>query len=131
MVCNRMNHILYKYTTDPSARSLKVYSTNNDKMTVDLTLAVILFIICTCMLQRVWKHIRRVIHTSKIMKNIKFKNDEKVQLLNTNCTICLDDFDIDEKLIVLSDCKHVFHKECINTWLCMKQTCPNCQHAVV
>lgn len=73
-------------------------------------------------------HIIHALHKRRIMKTVTYNEDN---LLNSNCTICLDDFKNNEKLMTLTDCKHVFHKECINTWLDTKQTCPNCQNPIV
>lgn len=39
------------------------------------------------------------------------------------CGICLENYKEKEKVVTLS-CKHIFHKECIETWLSQKQTCP-------
>jgi hypothetical protein len=75
-------------------------------------------------------HIRNYVKMQKRMKTRKY-HEESNSLLNSNCTICLDDFVEDENLVELTQCKHVFHKECINTWFNTKHTCPNCQNTVV
>lgn len=67
----------------------------------------------------------------KISKAIKYVNNESSSLLNSNCTICLDDFEDDDKLIELVECRHVFHKHCLHSWLDQKKSCPNCQHSIV
>lgn len=46
------------------------------------------------------------------------------------CGICMDNYDTDKPIIVLS-CNHHFHKDCCNEWLKIKQTCPNCRCNVI
>mgnify|MGYP000884324585 FL=1 len=43
------------------------------------------------------------------------------------CTICLEDFE-DGQVIRISSCEHIFHKNCIDNWLGIRSTCPNCKH---
>jgi hypothetical protein len=54
------------------------------------------------------------IHYSKIHKD-------------TECSICLESFILDEDIKVLN-CQHIFHPDCINNWLTKcKTTCPVCR----
>jgi Ring finger domain len=45
---------------------------------------------------------------------------------NEICSICCDE--IAPKALVrrMPECKHMFHQKCIDNWLKMKPTCPNC-----
>jgi Ring finger domain len=44
------------------------------------------------------------------------------------CPICIEDFIIDENIVSLPSCKHIFHKDCIQQWLLKKQgCCPMCK----
>ena len=43
-----------------------------------------------------------------------------------NCVICLEDFKDKEKTIALP-CIHVFHSECIKSWLGTHNCCPTCK----
>jgi hypothetical protein len=58
-------------------------------------------------------------------------NDAVDQILATKCTmcsICLDDFESGELLVLLPRCQHAFHKECIQPWLTERQgCCPLCK----
>jgi Ring finger domain len=46
----------------------------------------------------------------------------------TMCSICIDDFETGEELVLLPRCKHAFHKECIYPWLLERQgCCPLCK----
>jgi len=46
-----------------------------------------------------------------------------------NCSICLADFETSEITRILR-CKHVYHKECIDSWLTLNGTCPICRSEV-
>ncbi|KAJ4829482.1 hypothetical protein Tsubulata_001430 [Turnera subulata] len=43
------------------------------------------------------------------------------------CTVCLSDYQPDDLLQQLPICSHAFHKECIDTWLTTRITCPLCR----
>ncbi|ORX71805.1 hypothetical protein DL89DRAFT_217853, partial [Linderina pennispora] len=46
------------------------------------------------------------------------------------CVICLSDFKAG-KILVTLPCSHVFHKDCVRTWLTKKsETCPLCKESV-
>lgn len=47
----------------------------------------------------------------------------------SECPICLDTFQINEDVRVLS-CKHCFHKNCIDSWLRSMLKCPICRNSV-
>ena len=78
---------------------------------------------------------------------IKFNNninDESYKDLNNNiyvnkksplcttCTICLEDFTINDSVIKLN-CYHLFHPNCINNWIFKNitfRTCPTCRKII-
>lgn len=43
------------------------------------------------------------------------------------CAVCLGEFYDFETLRLLPKCHHVFHHDCINTWLAAQVTCPVCR----
>ena len=45
---------------------------------------------------------------------------------NKSCIICFEEYD-KQSLIYKLNCKHVFHKECLDTWFKNKPTCPLCR----
>lgn len=46
---------------------------------------------------------------------------------NKECNICMEEYKLKNTLISLS-CKHLFHKKCIQNWLCNeKVSCPICR----
>ena len=50
----------------------------------------------------------------------KLDNEKK------NCIICLENFKVGEKVIILP-CVHIFHSECIKNWFTAKDECPMCK----
>ena len=42
------------------------------------------------------------------------------------CTICLEDFKIND-LVIYLPCFHFFHKKCITKWILNKTNCPLCK----
>lgn len=54
-------------------------------------------------------------------------SDKCLDVQNTQCSICMEDYVTDDTLTTLH-CKHVFHKSCIQNWLCKERvTCPVCR----
>ena len=94
---------------------------------VGLAVCIVLSMLYRCTVP-IYSIVINCLYKRRIMKSVIY-NEEN--LLNSSCTICLDDFQDDEKLMTLTECKHTFHKDCINSWLNTKQSCPNCQQPVV
>ncbi|KAF7820451.1 RING-H2 finger protein ATL70-like [Senna tora] len=46
-----------------------------------------------------------------------------------SCSICLDDYNESDVLRKLPDCGHLYHLECIDSWLKSHRTCPLCRTA--
>lgn len=64
----------------------------------------------------------------KVIRPIKFTNE--ISHYNFNCTICLEKFN-DESTVGVTQCKHVFHYECLKKWLSqniLELRCPNCNY---
>jgi hypothetical protein len=50
----------------------------------------------------------------------------------TECSICIDDFEVGERLTLLPRCRHAFHNDCIKPWLLERQgCCPLCKMSVL
>ncbi|KAK9057647.1 hypothetical protein SSX86_022483 [Deinandra increscens subsp. villosa] len=47
------------------------------------------------------------------------------------CAVCLNEFQDHETLRLLPKCSHVFHRNCIDTWLVSHVTCPVCRADLV
>eukprot|EP01052_Picozoa_sp_SAG31_P054037 SAG31_NODE_14161_length_824_cov_1.028966_1_plen_152_part_00 len=46
------------------------------------------------------------------------------------CSICLGEFEHGELVQALPTCTHIFHPDCIQSWLRVRHTCPLCVTAV-
>ena len=44
----------------------------------------------------------------------------------TSCSICFEDFTIQNRIKLLSECGHEYHDSCINKWLENEKRCPVC-----
>lgn len=58
-------------------------------------------------------------------------NEENINLIRKNsncenCSVCKDDFEINQELVNLP-CKHSFHDECLAPWLKERNSCPTCR----
>ncbi|XP_060198972.1 E3 ubiquitin-protein ligase RING1-like [Lycium barbarum] len=60
----------------------------------------------------------------------KFKTGNGM-IEGTNCSVCLNEFQDDESLRLLPNCKHAFHIHCIDTWLRSHTNCPLCRSGIV
>ncbi|KAF3434422.1 hypothetical protein FNV43_RR25525 [Rhamnella rubrinervis] len=45
------------------------------------------------------------------------------------CSICLADYRESDMLRLLPECGHLFHKKCVDPWLKLHPTCPNCRNS--
>ena len=53
--------------------------------------------------------------------------------INDNCSICLETINNNNNTILLKDCNHIFHYECIKKWIIEKETdssCPLCKKKI-
>jgi hypothetical protein len=56
--------------------------------------------------------------------------DETSSELEERCLICLSEFEAGDTVRTLSKCSHLYHRECIDTWLTTgRNTCPLCRSA--
>lgn len=60
----------------------------------------------------------------------RYRNDE-VLVKETECLVCLGEFQQEESLRLLPKCSHAFHVPCIDTWLRSHKTCPLCRAPIV
>ena len=68
---------------------------------------------------------RKKIKKRKIKENELLENE----LLITECSICLDSYEIGDTISILS-CEHFYHTKCLNEWLNKKEECPLCREEI-
>lgn len=57
----------------------------------------------------------------------RFADEEMIQNESTSaCSICLEVFTLGVEVSVLS-CRHFFHFDCIQRWICESNSCPICR----
>lgn len=52
---------------------------------------------------------------------------ESFLIRETLCSVCLGDYESDERLQRIPTCGHTFHVDCIDHWLATHTTCPLCR----
>lgn len=52
---------------------------------------------------------------------------ESFLIRETQCSVCLGDYQSDERLQRIPPCGHTFHVDCIDHWLATNTTCPLCR----
>ncbi|XP_065858992.1 probable E3 ubiquitin-protein ligase RHA4A [Euphorbia lathyris] len=57
--------------------------------------------------------------------------DEELGTRDSQCCVCLGEFEVKEELLQMPSCKHLFHIECIHHWLHTNTTCPLCRSFVI
>ncbi|XP_021279304.1 RING-H2 finger protein ATL73-like [Herrania umbratica] len=70
-----------------------------------------------------------VIHSLPISQ-YKKENKEEPQPSNTDCAVCLGEFEEGDLLRHLPNCTHAFHISCIDTWFLSHSSCPLCRSSV-
>ncbi|CAM9883405.1 unnamed protein product, partial [Hapterophycus canaliculatus] len=54
------------------------------------------------------------------------KYGEMENMEDESCAICLVDYEAEDELRKLP-CEHAFHKPCVDSWLTVNASCPNCR----
>ncbi|KAK9059891.1 hypothetical protein SSX86_020595 [Deinandra increscens subsp. villosa] len=49
-------------------------------------------------------------------------------VLGTECAVCLDDVEPEQRARILPGCNHGFHLKCADTWLSKNPVCPVCRN---
>ncbi|GFP79047.1 RING-H2 finger protein atl5 [Phtheirospermum japonicum] len=93
-----------------------------------------LIILAVCVLWKHYKHLSsNYKYTSTInKKSAKFAYSKRANANIDKCSICLSEFAEGEEGRELVDCKHAFHRDCLEKWLQgYTATCPLCRSSVV
>ena len=59
----------------------------------------------------------------------EIKDLNAINILNSKCVICLQDYILGDKYIILP-CIHSYHEECIKHWLKINNRCPTCNYVI-
>lgn len=59
-------------------------------------------------------------HKDKCLSKVSYSAD----MANSDCSICLLDFEDNIKLVKINRCDHVFHEKCLCEWLRYNTICP-------
>src|SRR3989338_3786454 len=62
--------------------------------------------------------------TPDLEKQTEIKSDLRA------CSICLAEYDA-SSMVILLPCQHLYHAQCIQTWLKLRKTCPTCREVVI
>ncbi|XP_027348246.1 RING-H2 finger protein ATL57 [Abrus precatorius] len=60
---------------------------------------------------------------AKSLPVVSYREDAK----QVECAICLEEFGDGDAVKMIPHCRHVFHPQCIDTWLASHVTCPVCR----
>ncbi|XP_043696786.1 RING-H2 finger protein ATL58-like [Telopea speciosissima] len=56
---------------------------------------------------------------------------ESFSVKDTLCSVCLGDYQAEDKLQQIPACGHTFHMDCIDHWLATHTTCPLCRFSLL
>ena len=70
-------------------------------------------------------------HNLNLLKSEDAESDIFISKSSIICSICCDNIEKKEKILVLDECKHIFHSKCIKKWLIKKSNCPNCKRNLI
>jgi len=68
--------------------------------------------------------------TGSTLKNVLYKTKVKINKELQFCPICQHDIKINTDIIRELECNHVYHMECIDKWLIIKNECPMCKNKI-
>ncbi|EOA36670.1 hypothetical protein CARUB_v10012007mg [Capsella rubella] len=72
----------------------------------------------------------RAIPIFKFKKRDVVAGEEDQNKSSQECSVCLNEFQENEKLRIIPNCCHVFHIDCIDIWLQGNANCPLCRTSV-
>ena len=112
---------------------LRRQETLNDRIEINLQRTTLYNIFSNILPQHIeFENIETYHNTTLDTDKFAKLNEVKYKSLNNNtCPICYDDFNLDESIIIL-DCNHNYHNDCIKKWLCeCANTCPLCKNEII
>ena len=86
-------------------------------------LVVTVIIASPIFILRISTEIKCILSKRRLKK--MYIKEKTTECIDENCVICFERMITKEKKYKLY-CDHIYHKKCINKWLCEKVTCPLC-----
>lgn len=121
--CNKiLCYSNYIETTNESICLNKNNTFKNYQQNDYMFFAITLFLVISF-----FKKIVLIFNNYNINKELDI-TDLKIFITN-DCSICMNDYKIYTKIRKLK-CKHIFHVKCIDQWLLIKNSCPNCREII-
>ena len=63
------------------------------------------------------------------MDQFQYKHIQKYDSRReTECAICIEEFKRNDIIKEFYKCRHIFHKDCLKSWLKRSNVCPLCKH---
>lgn len=56
---------------------------------------------------------------------------ESFSVKDTQCSVCLGEYQAEDRLQQIPACGHTFHMDCIDLWLTTHTTCPLCRQSLL
>ncbi|KAJ4746611.1 RING-H2 finger protein ATL45 [Rhynchospora pubera] len=66
----------------------------------------------------------------KALSKIRYEKQDDTEK-QTECVICLTEFEEGEEIRILPECFHKFHVGCVDKWLRAQSSCPSCRRVLV
>ncbi|KAJ1703043.1 hypothetical protein LUZ63_002822 [Rhynchospora breviuscula] len=66
----------------------------------------------------------------KALPKIRYEKEDDTEK-QTECVICLTEFQEGEEIRILPQCFHKFHVGCVDKWLRAQSSCPSCRRVLV
>lgn len=63
----------------------------------------------------------------KYRQTVKNDQSEIDENSKSECCICIDEFMVDDNVLIHPLCKHIYHLECVQDWFESKMNCPLCK----
>lgn len=70
-----------------------------------------------------------VIRSIPIFQYRKSYDSKENDYISSECAVCLNEFQEEEKLRIIPNCGHFFHIDCIDIWLQNNANCPLCRNS--
>ena len=83
---------------------------------------------------------RHIVRDLMLKARANYVLKERIAIMSTKleplaevstCSICYEDSPAGTTVLVLLNCRHSFHLECVYRWLMNKDSCPYCRHTVL